>query len=672
MECNCNNQPTNYNICNPAPCVEQDCACSTILKTDCVVYSGNDLECSGIIVGQTLTETIEQLDTFICEKVEDITNALTLRNIGTGARVYKGDDLLGRKEIRRITNTGNLITITENTDNISVSINEANLNTFVENNQKTYSVENIGEGIEIYKAPDTVVGDNTQFNLKTLVSDTLTITAEENEVRINMSESSSIPALYINDLYIPTYEEWLRENRLQNSGTAVVGFEYIGTGSIGKPITNTIVYTLNSPLISPTITANTAIQNALDGDELYSYVGTGTRLSPEKVGQQIIILNNNSGYVFSGELNYSKLSLKIEGNVTSTTTTYLIDMDNVLYFNNVQERVTIELDDNAILFLGGLGFKNNGTVVATSNFTEYKQIVLSGNGRIIFTGSDIDKYLINSDIDSIANTTTGFFNDGFWQFEIRCYLVANNKGLIRIGGKAQVLCTSAILQTGDVLSDVDVNLKAFKLKGGSLGLNDNCKIIMYGSNTTLRLVAFSLEATNGFTPVLSSDSTNIVGLADIMFKKENTSNATLDFVNSGSLRDFGVNEIFDSPNLWSVNFRHNFLLGGNIDNTKADLTQGNLKSSVNFIGNSVVENLVVYSSKSLAISSGVATNSAFIKRQTFTAGSFVVGVEYKIATIGTTDYTLIGASANTVGLYFIATGVGVGTGTAYLDSREVL
>jgi len=47
-----------------------------------------------------------------------------------------------------------------------------------------------------------------------------------------------------------------------------------------------------------------------------------------------------------------------------------------------------------------------------------------------------------------------------------------------------------------------------------------------------------------------------------------------------------------------------------------------------------------------------------------TAGSFVVGVRYKILTVGTTDFTLVGASANTVGVSFVATGVGVGTGTA--------
>ena len=47
-----------------------------------------------------------------------------------------------------------------------------------------------------------------------------------------------------------------------------------------------------------------------------------------------------------------------------------------------------------------------------------------------------------------------------------------------------------------------------------------------------------------------------------------------------------------------------------------------------------------------------------------TAGTFVVGNTYKITSIGSTNYTLIGATANTVGLTFVATGVGIGSGTA--------
>jgi hypothetical protein len=50
------------------------------------------------------------------------------------------------------------------------------------------------------------------------------------------------------------------------------------------------------------------------------------------------------------------------------------------------------------------------------------------------------------------------------------------------------------------------------------------------------------------------------------------------------------------------------------------------------------------------------------------AGSFIVGKDYTIKTVGTTDFTAIGASANTVGVTFTATGVGSGTGTAVRGS----
>lgn len=52
---------------------------------------------------------------------------------------------------------------------------------------------------------------------------------------------------------------------------------------------------------------------------------------------------------------------------------------------------------------------------------------------------------------------------------------------------------------------------------------------------------------------------------------------------------------------------------------------------------------------------------------TVNAGSFVVGSMYQIYSVGTTDFTLIGAISNNSGVYFIATGVGSGTGTAKLS-----
>lgn len=46
------------------------------------------------------------------------------------------------------------------------------------------------------------------------------------------------------------------------------------------------------------------------------------------------------------------------------------------------------------------------------------------------------------------------------------------------------------------------------------------------------------------------------------------------------------------------------------------------------------------------------------------AGEFLIGSNYKITSVGSTDFTLIGATSNTVGLVFTASGIGSGTGTA--------
>ena len=62
-----------------------------------------------------------------------------------------------------------------------------------------------------------------------------------------------------------------------------------------------------------------------------------------------------------------------------------------------------------------------------------------------------------------------------------------------------------------------------------------------------------------------------------------------------------------------------------------------------------------------------ASSIAFEQGTSTTAGSFIVGLTYLITSIGTTSFTSIGATSNTVGIYFTATGVGSGTGTAQLS-----
>ena len=66
-----------------------------------------------------------------------------------------------------------------------------------------------------------------------------------------------------------------------------------------------------------------------------------------------------------------------------------------------------------------------------------------------------------------------------------------------------------------------------------------------------------------------------------------------------------------------------------------------------------------------ALNNGTAFRVTNTTAQLVTSGAFIVTATYIIQSIGTTDFTLIGAASNTIGLSFVASGAGVGTGKAY-------
>lgn len=117
MACNCGQTP-----CTQLP----TCTCPVKdLRTDCSIYSGPDLECSGIESGTILTTLIQRLDAFICtnrdEIYEYIVQVTTLLNIGGGAEVFKQANGLGNKELRTIVSEDlTLLDVVQNADTIGI------------------------------------------------------------------------------------------------------------------------------------------------------------------------------------------------------------------------------------------------------------------------------------------------------------------------------------------------------------------------------------------------------------------------------------------------------------------------------------------------------------------------------------------------------------------------
>jgi len=133
-----------------------------------------------------------------------------------------------------------------------------------------------------------------------------------------------------------------------------------------------------------------------------------------------------------------------------------------------------------------------------------------------------------------------------------------------------------------------------------------------------------------------------------------------------------------TPQTATTNTAPVFVTSTGANSNIVTVTDSNIQVStydyVNYITPVSVGGLVLYGPYQVYSASGYvysiqvpnnATSAADTSANT-TAGSFVVAETYQIVSVGTTDFTLIGAASNTVGVIFNATGAGTGTGTAKL------
>lgn len=184
MACTCGDNP-----CTGTP----TCTCPIKdFRTDCSVYNGPTLGCSGIQSGTILTTVIENLDAFICNKFDEAINYLTLLNVGGAAEVYKGINGIGNKEIRTLaTGDATLIDVVQNTNTIDFTPGTPSLD--LTSNILSFIVTTVG-GANTFDTvdlsayvnnPDTFVQTAT-FNPGDQV---LTITRNNGEVDITVDLS---------------------------------------------------------------------------------------------------------------------------------------------------------------------------------------------------------------------------------------------------------------------------------------------------------------------------------------------------------------------------------------------------------------------------------------------------------------------------------------------------
>jgi len=541
----------------------------------------------------------------------DFINFIGFTKLGTGQNVLKGYNVAtGLQEFYAIKSTGNSVTLVGG-DIVVDPLAGTNLG---------------ATGQAVYKGLNATTKLHEFYKID---SDDFTITLTDNVISINNPVINDSPRFYVNSGYD-------------------IGGSAPETGSPSKPY----------KAISSAITA---------------YIGTGTAQSPEFVNGDIII-QKGVGYTYTGNfvLNTGTGSIILDDGceVVSNPASgdFLCDYDTLS--DTAAASLNIVLNLNSTISLSKSGFRNRGTSINNGAFTDSKIIRISGAGQIYQSTNDAVtiSYTI---IESNYVTTDTFRNDSNFTFDIsESTLFALTQQIYKVGGNSQLNLENAILLSGTSTVNTNVSLKAFEQIGGQIR-RISCTINI--TNNSTRTTVFSMTKNAAVSCSLFTIDELIQGNCVTLFQNENANQSVVEVKNTKTLF-FTCTNIAKSPSVtWTGCSIYNSIIeDGAVDFTQVDLTQANNISAYNIFNKNSVEILRVFASRVLAVAGGLIKYDKFINRKTVTAGAFVVGTEYQILTVGSTDYTLIGASANTVGIFFTATGVGSGTGTSYAYTVDII
>jgi hypothetical protein len=468
-----------------------------------------------------------------------------------------------------------------------------------ENVESFVNLYNVGNGSKIYK-------EGTRFDLKTISSPNIIIdeTNPDELVLLLPSENRGIPAFIVNQDFIPTYNDFLNYYNnvyLVNGGTPLeVGetFAYRGEGTSAKPFTDTRVFTFGTPGLTPTTVQNTSISNAL-----LAYVGTGTPLNPQFMNRNIIVQSSVSAYTLEESLNYSGLRLFLEETVNYTLDEKIVDMNDATKFDPINSNVIITIEEGTSFVLNekNSGFRNDGNTVQTDNFSNGRLIQLKGQGTVFFpySGADaLDYSCFELDKNADSNGSLGNNNNGNICIDVECNVRSAFMPVVKIGGKSKIEFRNGVVFNALLGPNPNPLTRIFECKGGLIRFfGENILSISngdFGGDTIDR--AFNFIKVGSFESTLVMRGTQFQGFSKKWFVKENEgAYVNVDILNISSLF-FSGQELFDvievDPVKWGVNFRNNILEQISVNFDKVDFTQGNTISSLNTIGNNVVEQLV--------------------------------------------------------------------------------
>lgn len=195
-------------------------------------------------------------------QANQITYAAT--NIGLGSSPYKNSTTVGNNvtfNFRKINSSDLKLLVTENTSDISIDLDDTLLGQFVQTNQLTYSMTNVGTGSNVYKS-STQAGNNVTFNLRDIKSTDSRVTVTEGPIDIDITLAANIAQATGTVNYVSKF----------------TGIHTLGDSSIFDNGTNVGINNIN-PTSKLVVDANTnaadgiVSRNLNTGTSAYSFVG---------------------------------------------------------------------------------------------------------------------------------------------------------------------------------------------------------------------------------------------------------------------------------------------------------------------------------------------------------------------------------------------------------------
>jgi hypothetical protein len=530
--------------------------------------------------------------------------------------------------------------------------------------------ENLGNGVQIYTGLNTTT---KLHEFRTLNSSDIKVEVDSNNViNLTLPQSSSVPSIYINQDYVPSYDDWLKANKAANGGSAATNFDYRGEGTLAKPFTNTGTYNTTNPGATWQVTVpNSSIQNGLD----YYEGGTGySRSNPRRFGQKVQILAANGEYTFFNDFEYRGLDLEIYSTVACKKTGAIVNLNSGNFQLDSEDPnqdvvVTINIiGEQTRLYIEGTGFFNYGNNISAINYRFRKQIVLLGTGRIASTPAnpnttvnptDINRYIINAGSDADLPLGFGnmspkrFRNAGHATFVIKVDIECKYQGIIISRGSALTDFTDNQITSGSVNDNTDPGLEAIKITGGRI-LFIGVSITLFNQNPLQQRtygIVFDAPST-AFEVIIIMRNCTFGGRAGTWFYRKgvlgiiNVSDCSTLYFDATTL--FGTSQIDSVNRVWGFNtiphptsVEGNVVFQGNVieGNTKIDFTKVYFQgygATSNLIGLDVILSLRVFPTTSAARTNDppIPLGGAFIRRVVITTSgalaTYRVGDEFFI------------------------------------------